>query len=271
MVSFQYISDTHIEYRKNVPKIQITAPNIILLGDIGHPETELYVKFIEFCSQNFINTFVLFGNHEYYSKTRKTMDEIEMLTESFPKNVYFLQNKSVYISIVNDIVYTEITEDILLFPENYLKLIGTTLWANLDRAVENKVNDLKKIYISPNCLLTGNNIRSFFYKAKKFILNEIASTKCRCIILTHHATNNICKSDIILPDDKSSSAFFTQINEFFSFKNIIACINGHTHFSIDTFMCRNGARIKFLANCYGAPSDRKSIVGYNPFAVLTIL
>ena len=66
MVKFQYISDIHLEFCKKIPKIKVLANNLCLLGDIGYPNTKIYKQYINQCSRNHKNVFVIFGNHCFY-------------------------------------------------------------------------------------------------------------------------------------------------------------------------------------------------------------
>jgi len=88
----RYFSDLHLEF---IPREKIStfiekiAPGFddicILAGDIGNPYQENYNIFMNFISENFKKTFVIAGNHEYYSKT-KTMEETNAyLTDYFQR------------------------------------------------------------------------------------------------------------------------------------------------------------------------------------------
>ena len=98
MVKFQYISDLHLEHYKNLNSIKFEkiddCENLFLLGDIGYAYSDIYHEFINYCSDNWLNVFVIFGNHEYYCTPNniKTMEEIDKEVLKFRKNVYFLNN-----------------------------------------------------------------------------------------------------------------------------------------------------------------------------------
>jgi DNA repair exonuclease SbcCD nuclease subunit len=80
-MNFRYFSDLHLEFLKNdiefetlLNKISLPMSNeiCILSGDIGNPYSDYYYKFMKFINNNFIKTFVIAGNHEYYN-TSKTI------------------------------------------------------------------------------------------------------------------------------------------------------------------------------------------------------
>jgi hypothetical protein len=265
----QYISDLHLEHLKVLPYIKRAANNLCLLGDIGSPRTQIYKDFIRECSIKFKNVFVIYGNHEYHSvKTRlepkviETMEEIEQHAKSFPDNVYFLNNSCVYFDIVNETV-TKAPCDYNL---NLVKIIGSTLWA---ATKDYKLNDYKKIFVSDSQKLTPEISTEMFRQNINYILREIKKEPhMRCILMTHHGTNIVCNRDKMSDQDTS---YVTHIQELLGCSNLFACLNGHTHTSInEEVIGENGNRIKFLANCYGYISEDQTIVKYNPYATFNL-
>lgn len=270
MVKFQYISDIHLEFYTNtnifkkIIKID-DCENICLLGDIGYPDTPIYKSFIKYCSNTWKNVFLTYGNHELYRyNTRKspikTIDEINMIPLDFPKNVYFLNNKSVYINKLTNNVTFECDET----NDNYIKIIGSLLWSDINDHASLYMNDYNYIYTKYNKLLTPTFSRNLFYKNKEFILNEI---KCnfKCLILTHHGTHELC--DGIYSESELKSAFATHIPEIYESDNIIACLYGHTHHNVNLHV--NG--VKLLSNCYGYKNENQKFVKYNCNAIFEII
>lgn len=263
MVKFQYISDIHLEFLKKIPKIKILANNICLLGDIGYPNTKIYQQFIKECSINYKNVFLLMGNHCYYSKLVKipvykncnTMKELENL--EYPSNVHFLNNKSLFIDS-DDNVYKENIKN------NLIKIIGSTLWSDINLDISHYINDYYNIY-TENGLLTPNESKELFYKSKEYILSELNKDHIKTMLLTHHGTNDICNGTHY-SESELKSAFVTNIPELFNFKHLQVCINGHVHVSINEKI----NHIQFLSNCYGYPNENKNIVKYDPEVVLDI-
>lgn len=271
-MKLQYISDIHLEYHSNnispfeniVAKIDC-CENICLLGDIGFPDTELYNEFIHYCSKTWKNIFLIYGNHEYYQISNKapmTMNQINDLTRKLPPNVYFLNNSCLYIDKSTNEVFKNINTQ---QKENYIKIVGTTLWTDIDLKISNLINDYRFIYTLPGVKLTPVDTKEFFKTSKDYILKEL-SEKIEVILLTHHGvhelTNGYYRGNI------TQSGYSTNITELLNFDNLVACINGHTHSSINTVM--PDTKIKLLSNCYGYKEESQKIVRYNKSAILEI-
>lgn len=276
MVKFQYVSDLHLEHYKNLNSIKLQklddCENLCLLGDIGYAYSELYHKFINYCSDNWLNVFVIFGNHEYYdlsnsngSKTDpKTMQEIENETQKFRKNVHFLNNSSVLINKRdNTVKYLLDREDHI---NDYIKIIGSTLWCNISPFAASQMNDYAYIYTGKKQKLLPDDTRSFFKRNKEYILQELQIDFFDTILLTHHGVNSICNGPYL--GNPMSSGYATDINELYQFPHLLACINGHTHVSLDTVI--PNTQIKLLSNCYGYKGENQRVVKYDKNAFLEI-
>jgi UDP-2,3-diacylglucosamine pyrophosphatase LpxH len=267
MVKFQYISDIHLEFLKKIPKIKVLANNLCLLGDIGFPNTKIYTQFILECSKNYKNVFLLYGNHEYYSGLVKkpihkncfTINQLNELTKSLPSNIHFLNNTTLFIDN-DDIVFT----NKCVGERKLLKIIGSTLWSNIDLKIAYDMNDYYNSYTEFG-KLTPNDTIEFFNTAKNYIINELSKDTNFTLILTHHGTHNICNGTHY-KNSKLKSAFTTDIPELLEYKHLKCCINGHTHTSINETI----NNIQFLANCYGYPNENKLIVKYNENSVIEI-
>lgn len=259
-----YLSDIHLEFKKNFSKLKnedYSNTTLALLGDIGYPDSLLYKNFIKHCSETFKNVIVITGNHEYYdihNKHKKSMDEINDLISNYIKNfsnVYFLNNSVLYMNTDKNTVidYHEIEDK-----TSVIKIIGTTLWSDIDVKVSNSMNDYRFIFKKNNekhIKITPEETKVLFNRSKTFLLNELKnSDEIRCVLLTHHGVNkDLCNGEEY-KNSKLASAFATDIPELNSYKNLIACINGHTHVNIDTFI--PDTSIKLLSNCMGYIGER---------------
>jgi hypothetical protein len=272
MVKLRYISDIHLEFLKTFPKIvnlDYQNESLCLVGDIGYAYSQIYHNFIEYCSQNWKNTFVIYGNHEYYclNKNIKIMSEIEKCAEKFPKNVHFLNNKSILLDKIKNEIVTKKSLDVI-------KIIGSILWSDINSVAETKINDYRMIYTnistetSKSVRLTPIETKQFFQINKKFILDEInKDLNLNCVLLTHHGVHHeICNG--YYTGGKLTSAFATTIYELTHCKNLIVCINGHTHANIDSFFPYT--KIRLLANCMGYKEESQDIVKYKKNAILEI-
>lgn len=259
---FQYLSDIHLEYLSDIPIIKKTADNLFLVGDIGHPGTFLFNKFLKRCSNTYKNVFLVYGNHEYYSVLKGRNKKIETMQQKvdyakyFPKNVYLLNNSYVYFNIYNQTVHHTLD---ILDKKDYIKLIGSTLWSNRGPGASN----FKNIFTDSDKLLTFEHQTELYVQSKCYLVSELFREDIRSIILTHYTTNLHANSTIYL-DNKDTN----HIKELFLNTNLIACVNGHTHTSID--IIAPGTNIKLLANCFGYKNEDLDIVKYNPDAVLQL-
>jgi|688.fasta_scaffold235331_1 PAS domain S-box-containing protein len=260
---FQYISDIHLEYLTTIPNIKKTANNLFLVGDIGHPGTFLFNKFLNNCSQIYKNVFLVYGNHEYYSILRGRHKKIETMQQKldyakdFPDNVYFLNNSYVYYHIYNQTVH--LTLDSLDDKKDYIKIIGSTLWSNRGPGA----NNFNHVFIEQGTLLTFKNQCELFSQSKYYIIKELFREDMKSIILTHYSTHECANKGSYL-DNKDTN----HIRELFIHPKLIACINGHTHSSINTIA--PGTNIKLLANCFGYKAEDQDIVKYNENAILEL-
>lgn len=256
MVKLRYISDIHLEFLKKFPKFKCDDydnETLLLLGDIGHLNSKNYIDFIEYCSKNFKNVVLVYGNHEYYG-TDKDLPIEEVINIDYPVNVHTLNNDVIYLNKITNTIETHIKE-------NCIKLIGTTLWSNVTNHMSYLLNDYNYIYTNDGgSKLSVFKVREMFEVNKKFILNEINEMKC--IVLTHHGTHEICNGQYA--GSNTSSGYYTHIPEIYENKNVIACINGHLHTNVNTEI--NG--IKILSNCVGYKNES---VKFNKDAILEVI
>ena len=113
MFRLQYISDIHLERMATRPIFnRIVRPvtgTLALAGDIGHPNKNLYPKFIEYCKENWDDVVVVAGNHEFDEGYDKNLELIQQICSQW-QNVHFLHNNSVYLR------------------QHKVNFCGTTLW-----------------------------------------------------------------------------------------------------------------------------------------------
>ena len=202
--SIQYISDIHLEFYGENENFHIIphSPNIALCGDIGYPGHKNYRNFIIRCSQLFKNVFVIFGNHEFYNTKKsvqenigiETINDRKTLINNFPANVYFLDNKAIYLDIITNEIYSSVCTNNK--PNSrFVKILGSTLWSDIDYFAASKINDTRLIYIKEENenierQIDYMDIKEMYKKNIDWILYEIAKEpNMSCILLTHHAVH----------------------------------------------------------------------------------
>lgn len=255
MCSFQYASDLHLEINqcKFSDILSPSADYLILAGDIGYPESQIYVDFLTWCSVNFKQTFIITGNHEYYSSTNhKTMTEIEAIISTICEslvNVIFL-NKTSYVI------------------ENKIKILGCTLWSNILPTeffyVKKYMNDYKYIYLEKNNLLKPSDSNFLHKNSVEWLEQNLIEDSYINIVLTHHLPT----PKLIDPKYykcNGNSAFYTDLESLIKKSKINYWICGHTHVSVNkNLYCTN-----LLVNSYGY-QDYDTDTGYKPDATFKI-
>lgn len=265
----QYVSDIHLEMRdwtniSTIIPVRDTV-NLALCGDIGFPGDRRYTEFIDMCSKYFKNVFVIYGNHEFYN-TDFTMDTMGMRkhhAKNFPSNVYFMDNRSLFVNKKTNDVYQELP--IGQNPQNYVKIIGSTLWTNIDMETSLRMNDYRYIYFDENRRITWKIVSDMFRKNVMYICEELDKSKnVECILLTHHSPHPISNNSN--KGTKMNTAYSTYIPDFYMRRNLIACIHGHTHHSINETIEFGNNKIKILSNQVGYPMESLEKVGYDYMA-----
>uniref|UniRef100_A0A6C0H5I3 Calcineurin-like phosphoesterase domain-containing protein n=1 Tax=viral metagenome TaxID=1070528 RepID=A0A6C0H5I3_9ZZZZ len=236
----RYFSDLHLEFIDDISFFisKIKKGNneevCVCAGDIGNPYEPHYDIFMQFLSNNFTQSFIITGNHEYYNK-KKSISEIN----------YFLQT---YFSKFNNITFLN---NNFVYYNNYC-FIGTTLWTNVSDFSE-KINDAYSIkdYIE-NIEKYNENYR----KSVEFLQNSLENNK-NCVVITHHLPS------YLLVDNKFKKPNMEGVNQWFysnldnlinDYKSKIKCwIYGHTHIPSHYLI----SDIPFICNPIGYPCENK--------------
>ena len=248
----RYFSDLHLEFIKpNKPnKIERFIKKIpsgideicILAGDIGNPYQKNYDTFMKFISKNFIKTFIIAGNHEYYNKTKTIQETNEFMKEYFQQfnNISFLNN----------------TYEIY---ENYC-FIGTTLWSK----ITNPGYEINDVYNIPNFdYIEYNRLNRLSID----FLQDALQKNENCIVITHHVPS------YSLIDVKYKTLQMIPYNQWFycnmddlienNVNKIKYWIYGHTHTPSNIII----NEIQFLCNPIGYPNENKNLDFQKSFTI----
>ena len=240
----QIFSDIHLEYYSKIPQIEPLSEYLILAGDIGYIDSNIYKDFIKYVSKNWKNVFLVIGNHEYYHDTKSYSQinkELRIFLKNF-SNVILLDRE---IFLIDDIM-----------------IIGCTFWSNIDVHVVDYINDFNyiKMFNSDNQLvkLTLKEYQKFHQEEKTFLMNSFLKEYHNIIIITHYpliqknTSHPKYNNDPIWIKNYFSTNFdFNQINNN---NNKIICISGHTHYSFD-FIENN---IRYISNQFGYKNEIKN-------------
>jgi len=222
MRKFQLISDIHLEQRVNI-EIKKMADYLILAGDIGYPEQDIFKNFMKINSNKFKKIFYITGNHEYYQNWKQsTKLKINTITETnqIIKNILAECGDNIYF-INND--HYDIDEKI--------RIVGTTLWSNIF-SNSLKLSDSFEIYSDDNELITFDYIRKLHNENKEFIKKQIQIAKNenkKLIVCSHHLPS----FSLILQEYKEKypkyvSQFASDLDYLINEPIIVWCA-GHSH------------------------------------------
>eukprot|EP00475_Leptophrys_vorax_P015468 TRINITY_DN21804_c0_g1_i1.p1 TRINITY_DN21804_c0_g1~~TRINITY_DN21804_c0_g1_i1.p1 ORF type:complete len:577 (-),score=163.37 TRINITY_DN21804_c0_g1_i1:64-1794(-) len=285
-VNIQIASDLHIEMVWNHSKLSSheqqeildkmitpSAPYLVLAGDIGCPGDvwgkRQYSQFIEKQADSFEMVFVIAGNHEYYSDAKtfgqnntapQIHSTIKQICSKF-HNVVFLDRKCAILDGV--------------------RLVGVTLWSDVDAEQENHVeayvSDYKRIRVPNNDSLfssarslTVKDSRAWHKVDVQFIEWQCKQAeKCGqdVVLVSHHGPLLEGTSAPSNANSPISSAFSSDLSSLMQNTRCIkAWIFGHTHHCADFVTPNNGIRV--VSNQHGYFYDRSE--GYKPDFVLTV-
>jgi predicted phosphodiesterase len=245
MASFHVLSDLHLElfpgFRLDAEAV--TAPYVILAGDIADPRTGEYRSFLEHCSRMFDAVFVVLGNHEAYgSSLAAAAAAAQAVCDAFP-NVHLLQRGAV-----------DVGADV--------RIAGTTLWSHVprDRAFNTAcyVGDYRRIdgfTVDVNNALHAADVR--------WIEGEILRARAdgkRLVVATHHAPLVRGTSHPMHSGSPLNCAFATDLSRIIA-DPVSLWVHGHTHHSHSTTV---GA-CRVVANQRGYADDASEGEGFDPY------
>jgi predicted phosphodiesterase len=247
-LQIQIISDLHLEFMNDLPDFlnnNISAKYLFLAGDIGYPNDKkgLFNKFIDWCCDNYKKVFYVIGNHESY-----TSDII--IVKNTIKNISKIKSNFIFLDkgIISNI-------------EGY-KVIGCTLWSNIDKYAYNQMNDRKYIKLNGKNI-TIDDFINMHNEDKKWIEDN---TDHNTIVMTHYIPSyNLIHELYKKPEYKSiNSAFASDLDELI-YKSRL-WIYGHTHKSSD-IMFDNVTRC--ICNSHGYYKDDAEYSGFTmkPFII----
>ena len=242
-LTFQLLSDLHLELSTGLfPKIPIKAPILILAGDITNINHKSFNTFFKYCNDNWIKTFYVPGNHEYYSESN-TIHEIKSKMTN-----YFQDNQ------LNNIVFLD---NSIYEIDNDLFVIGSTFWtpSPYPSNYQGKylLNDYNLIHQEKTQPISPQNVNDFSDNDYAFVNEQIEKLKDKKIIMLTHFPpyrNGTSHPKYINQPDFIKKYFTWQnntVSSFNKYNNILCWISGHTHYSYD-FTENN---IRLLSNQFG--------------------
>lgn len=260
MHKFQLLSDIHLEMTRSYPKPQVLAPNLILAGDIGKLESNIWRQFINFCSANWEKVFYVFGNHEFYHSNKTLLQLKTEYAQYFNQfsNIHLLDNSS--------------------YSFDGLDIYGFVGWTKspfaTQRLAQESINDYNYIADDKGNLITPKYVTRLaqdgIEKFKSWLGSRANSTPI--LVITHFPP--IC-------ENTSNPIYLAEpriVNQYFSWENLIKSdaivhnqihtwISGHTHWSYDFINSETG--IRYVSNQIGYRSEITES-RFNPDLVIEI-
>lgn len=240
MSKFQLISDLHLEFCKTIPNIIPKASYLLLAGDIGYPESDIFSYFLKDVSKKFEILFFTPGNHEYYQNFKngeniKTKDELDIIMKEKCKeyhNIVYLNKKSYELDNIN--------------------IIGATLWSKVKQS-DNLINDYCQIYKYDNKNISISNVLKLHEEDLEFIKGEIKKSFKPNLIMTHHLpSKHLIISEYLARYPKYVSHFSSDLVNLIDPKYISSWVCGHSYAHVDKII--NG--VNCYINAIGYPSEK---------------
>jgi predicted phosphohydrolase len=217
-MKIQYASDLHLEFRDNARYLRehpiIPAGDILLLaGDIGYLNDDNYSAhpFWDFVSDNFRQTLIVPGNHEFYKSGDVGIIQNGCIAEIRP-NVKCYYNSVVTIDDIDFIL--------------------CTLWANIPvlnaYVTEQSVSDFSRIAYNGR-LLNAHCFNKLHQEAVKFLTETLqTNTNRKRVIVSHHVPTFLCLAEEFM-NSRINGAFVAELHDFIFDNPIDYWIYGHSH------------------------------------------
>lgn len=217
----QYASDLHLEFQENASFIKhnplrVVGDVLILAGDILYLDND-YARhpFWDWCSDNFKQTIICFGNHEFYQYYDLSSMQDGTDIEIRP-NVHAYYNKKVRLDGIDIIV--------------------STMWSYIPaedaRYTERYISDFHRILYGKN-LLTVKDFNNENMRCIAFIKNAVAGSEdSRKIVVTHHVPS-FRMQDPKFSGSHTNGGFTVELEEYIKDTGINYWIYGHSHNNAD--------------------------------------
>ena len=220
-MKIQYASDLHLEFKENTAHLQkhpleVKGDILVLAGDVTLFGKNKYFRnpFFDWCAENYRQTYIIPGNHEYYDgyELADTLDDFSL--EVRP-NVHYLNNRSVRLS-----------DDVELF--------FTTLWSPIEPLqivpVQMGMTDCYRIKYDGGGF-NANDYELVYKKCLGWLTEALQKSDAKHkIVVTHHCPTKTLP-DPRFPGSTVNSAFCADLDKFIEHHDIYVWIFGHTHYN----------------------------------------
>jgi predicted phosphohydrolase len=230
------MSDIHLEYRRALVDIPVISKNLVLAGDIGDPFKDNYREFLVKCSDDYEDTFIIPGNHEYWgSDMDRTDDQIDLVVNRF-NNVHLLKNAVV--------------------EADNITFIGCTLWSKILKEPVNRRGDEHNIMIDGRNV-TWNDLNRLHSDDVQWLTTALQKYNSkRTVVVTHHIpTYKLLHPYYDVPKYKNDhDRFYTDLEHLIK-PPIKVWIAGHSHCVMGIEL--NGVSLQI--NSVGYPTENEHL------------
>ena len=255
-MKIQYASDQHLELSGNSRWIgknplEVAGDILLLAGDVVYLGLESHIRhpFWDWCSDNFKQTLVVPGNHEYYGgyDVRKLGSSFSL---EFRDNVKYVNNQVVSVDEV----------DIIL----------STLWAHIrieDAFItEHSINDFRRIICNGE-KLTFSMFNQLHEESLLFLKQAVKdSSTQKKVVVSHHLPSHLLVEEQFR-GSHLNGAFVSEQGNWIAESDIDYWIYGHSHSNIDDAICST----KCVANQLGYIGiNQKPSPGFDKAKVIDI-
>ena len=219
-MKIQYASDLHLELPRNSRWIKnnplnVTGDILVLAGDIAYLGTDCTnTPFWSWCADNYEQTLIVPGNHEYYGGF-DLKDTLSAWNYELRSNVRYLNNAVVKIG--------------------HTCIVLSTLWSNVRMenalVVESGITDFHRIRYGGSRLdfAMFNDVHRC---SLDFIRNAVSlHANDNIIVVSHHLPSQILVSDRF-KGSKLNDAFSSEHGQWIVGSKITYWIYGHSHTNI---------------------------------------
>lgn len=244
----QYASDLHIEFYDNSVFLargpfKVAGDILVLAGDtLPLIEFESYKRhrFFDWCADNFRETLLIPGNHEYYH------NDIGMYPDAWC--LHLRDNVTMY---ENGCVVVDDTEFILSTLWSHIPL---SKWLTLKKGMSDFT--LIKHNGKPFTATTYNALHE---RDLTFITDSVAASRAKHkVVVTHHVPSSL----LVAPEFKNSSlesGFTVDLTDFIASSDIDLWVYGHSHRSINQLI----GNTKVVSNQIGYAVYKENVQNFS--------
>lgn len=280
-MKIQYASDLHLEfYDKSAfqPMLRPVAPILALAGDVGRPDKRTYRDFLQYCSRNWRDVFVVAGNHELYN-SRAVVSHTPRFAESEFYNSHHADSwKHMPVTSVDTAqkrlegcaaIASEFSNVHFLNRQRVnrdgIAFLGCTLWTDLSQGGAAEANQIMSDYRliavpgseGKPMPITLDITTAWHWKDRAWLDAEISACEEEgrpAVVITHHLPTYDLVSSRYL-ENPLNAAFASHADELIR-PPVRAWIAGHTHCGAHrTWRHEDGSATLGVVNPRGYPGE----------------